>query len=155
MKYTVSNRLGGADLQPITTTMHNVQNICYFNNALIFTLFFVTFIFVPSPLIKMLCHVSSNCRSIDLRLRENITQTVLQNSIFIINRHLVQHVSASATAVFRYYHLQTPWGKIPFFRHQIENKRRSHTLETAFRLKCRVSKMIRIVKYPNLYNMFC
>jgi len=39
-------------------------------------------------------------------IRETNTQTVILNSVFIINYHLVQHFLASATAIVRHYHLE-------------------------------------------------
>jgi hypothetical protein len=46
-------------------------------------------------------------------VRENSTQTIVHSSVFIINRHLVQHVSALILVIVRCYSLRIRQGKIP------------------------------------------
>ena len=70
----------------------------------------------------------------------------IKNQIFIVNYHIVQHVLALIMAIIMYYTLKTPWGEMLVYKPQVENKMRSHSVQTTFRLKWQVSKMIYVVK---------
>ena len=64
----------------------------------------------------------------------------------IVNCHLVQPLLTLPTTTIRYYNLLTPWEKILMYKVQVKNKMRSHSLQTAFRLKYLIFKTIHIVK---------
>lgn len=65
---------------------------------------------------------------------------------FIVNCHLVQRLLALPTHIIRYYNLKTSSERILLYKVQVKNKMRSHSWQTAFRLKCLVFKTIHVVK---------
>ena len=49
----------------------------------------------------------------------NRTHAILHKSVFITEHRLMQHVSALITVAIRYYHSETPWGKILLHKLQV------------------------------------